>query len=221
MFENLENLASKNIFQVLNDLNDAISNAAEKIGIPGLVFLLLGLALSLAIGFFGYKQVKLLMMVGLGCIGYFVGAAHIASAQESITWLPDWSAYILGAVFAICFAGLAFFKFSYALFGFSTVAAYIMVLFYTSEQLIALGAAIVFAFLAVTLLRTVFILTSSALCGFLTVSFLSAIFPKASFLQLGAGKWGSMILSIAFFVVFAVVQFVLNRHSGEGIEEED
>ena len=210
--------SSKDIFQVLTDLNERLSAWATQLDIGAWVFFLVGLLATFAVGFFGYKLIKLILALGFGYIGYFVGVALTDVLTDRFEWLPEWSCYIFGALVAILFLCMAFAKFSYALFSVFAFAGYCVTMFYFDNQVLAVGGAIVLAVLSVTLIRTVFILATSFGCGMLSVSFLAQLLPKVELLQMGEGKWFALCLALGLTAVFAVVQFVINRRCTETVE---
>ena len=210
--------SSKDVFGVLTDLNEKLSAWAKEIDISAWILFAVGLILAAAVGFFAYKLIKLIMALGFGYIGYFVGVELAGLFSDKAEWLPEWSCYVFGAAVAIVFLGMAFAKFSYALFAVSGIAGYCVTLFYFDSQVLAVGGAIVLAVLSVTMIRTVFILASSFVCGMLCASFLAQLLPKVEFLQMVEGKWFSLCLALGLTAVFAVVQFVINRRCSETVE---
>jgi hypothetical protein len=216
---NLINRAStKDLYTVLSYINEKVCALAERLSIGSWILFLLGMAVAAVIGFYGYKLIKLVMAAGLGFVGYIVGNALAELLGESFTWLPTWSGYLFGAIIAVLFLFLAYIKFSYVLFAASGIAGYIITLFYFENSALALGGAVLLAILSVTFIRTVFILASGFSCGMLFVGCLSQLLPKVEFLQLREGEWVSLILALGLAAVFAVVQFVNNRHCGETVE---
>lgn len=209
---------SKDLFQVLKAMNGVLADAAESIGLPTFVLFAVGLAAATVAGFFGYKLIKLLMGVCLGGVGYFVGVALFELWGETAEWLPEWGCYICGAVFAVAFFCLAFAKFSYVVYSAFALAGYCTVMFYFENAVLAVGFAIVLAMVSVSWIRTAFVLASSFVSGVLCVAFLSELLPKVELLQLGEGAWFALCLGVALAALFAVVQFVTNRHVGEETE---
>lgn len=210
---------SKDIFSALESFNGLLEEWADRLNMNVAILLWAGVALSVIIGFFGYKLIKPIMALGFGYIGYFVGEGIFDLLSEHITQIPDWTVYVIGGVVAVLFMCLAFIKFSYAMFTVAAVFGYFIAFFYTQDSVLAIGGAFLLAMLSVLLIRTVFILLSSFVCGITTVSLLSHIFPKASLLQLGNNQWMAICLTIGIALLFAVVQFVINRHAGEEVEE--
>ena len=218
LLDYLKTAGTKDVFQVLNDLNAAVSAWAAEINIKAWILFLVGLVISVAIGFLGYKMIKLVMGLGLAYVGYFVGVELFRILYKTYDWMPDWIMYIVGAVLAVAFLFLAFAKFSYVIFSVSALLSYFVLMFYTDNAVLSIGVAVVIAMLSISLIRTVFIVGSSLICGVLTVSFLSQLLPKLTFLRLEEGKLVSLIIALVLAVLFAVIQFVVNRNSGETIE---
>jgi len=213
-------LSSKDIYQVLSALNGRLTDWATARGIATWLVFALGLAVSVILGFVGYRLIKLVMGLSFGMIGYVVGKALFAFLAEKWEWLPAWCVYVLGAAVALVFLCLAFAKFSYAMFVSFALAGYCVTLFYTGNTALALGGGILLAMLSVFMVRIVFIPTCSFLCGFLSISFLSQLLSKVESLQLKDGNRLSLCCAIGLSVIFAVFQFVKNRkYKEEWIEE--
>ena len=207
----LRDLSSKDLYQVLADFNDVVTDVADSIGIGAIWFFAVGLALMLVFGFGGYKLVKLITALSFGGVGYFVGVALFHFLQERAEWLPAWCVYVVGGLVAVLFLLMAFAKFSYALFAMFALAGYFVTAFYFNDVKIALGGAIFLAMLSVFFIRWVYILTSSFLCGFFALSFLSQILPDVERLQMEEGNWFSLCCALALTLVFAVCQLVVTR----------
>lgn len=207
----LRDLSAKDMYQVLADFNDLFSEWADSLGISAVIFFAVGLALALVFGFGGYKLVKLITALSFGGIGYVVGEALFTFFKARADWLFDWGAYLVGGVVAVAFLCMAFSKFSYALFTMFAFAGYFVTSFYFNDAMIAFGGAILLAMLSVIFIRWVYILTSSFLCGFFAVSFLSQILPSVEFLQMKEGNWLSLCCALALVLVFAVCQLVVTR----------
>ncbi len=218
LMDYIKNIGSKDVYTVLADLNSTIEGWAEKIKIGSWIVFLIGLALAVGIGFFGYKLIKLMMGLGLAYVGYFVGVEVFALVQKPMDWIPDWCAYIFGGLIALVFLALAFAKFSYTIYSVFALIGYCVTMFYTENLILAIGGAVLLAMLSVSLIRTVFIFSTSFFCGMITVSFLSKLLPVLTFLQFGQGRWGALITAGVLAILYAVVQFVINRKASECIE---
>ncbi len=211
LFNYISAATAKSIFQVMNDFNNTIKTLAGEMGIPAWLLLSAALVLTVIVGFVGYKKIRLLMALVLNYFGFFIGMELFSLMKESVKWLPGWLTYIVGAIVAVAFVLLAFVKFSYVLFAVSAVSGYVVLMFYTTNSLISIGGALAFAVLSVAMIRTVFVLTSGMVCGFLTVSFASALFTKAEWLQLGNTQWFSFCLALMIAAIYVVVQYVTTR----------
>lgn len=207
--------SSKDLFVILADLNQAVSDWANAHEIKAIILFALGLAASVIVGLFGYKLIKAVTGLGLAYVGYFAGAELYALLSEKLEWLPEWSCYVIGGVLAIVFFCLAFVKFSYAIFTAAGIAGYLVVLFYFENQVLAVGGGVIAAMLSILMIRAVYILATGFACGMLSVSFLSAMLPKVDQLRLEDGNWIALFLALGLTALFAVVQFVMNRHPEE------
>ena len=220
LLQYIDKLSSKDVYQVLDALNGRIADWASSLSVSAVLLFAAGLVLAWIMGLAGYRLIKLIMGLSFGTIGYLVGTACFSLLAEKWTWLPAWGVYVLGGLAAIVFLCLAFVKFSYAMFVSFALAGYCMTLFYIGDAMIALGGGILLAMLSVFMVRVVFIPTCSFLCGFLSISFLSQLLPKAEWLQLKDGNWLSLCCAIGLSVIFAVLQFVVNRkYKEEWIED--
>ena len=214
--------SSKDVFEVLNELNDMVSSWAEKINISETVLLIVGLVLSIAIGFTSYKLIKLILSLATGYVGYFIGVelftvleSKLMQAAKNSVDLPDWLQYVFGGLVALLFLLLAFKRASYALFMAAAAMGFAIVAFYTDSSILALGGAILVAFLSVIFVRFLYIWATSAVCGFLTVSFLSALLPKQELLVLKIGNWAAILIALAVTLLFAIEQFLTNKRRKE------
>ena len=99
----IKNIGTKDVFRVLEDLGASLEAWAKQLGFDAWIMFLAGLAATVLVGFFGYKMIKVLMGLGLAYVGYFVGVEIFTVAKETLTWLPGWSVYILGALIGILF----------------------------------------------------------------------------------------------------------------------
>ena len=218
LLDYIKNIGTKDVYMVLSDLSSTIEAWAKQLGFDAWILFLVGLVAAVVVGFFGYKMIKLMMGLGLAYVGYFVGFEIYTLMQKSLTWLPAWGTYIFGAIIAILFMSLAVAKFSYALYTVFALVGYCVTLFYTDNAVLAVGGAVIFAILSVSLIRIVFICTSSFLGGMLSISFLSKLLPKLTFLQFGKGQWLALVAAIVLTLIFVVVQFAINRRANEELE---
>ena len=214
----IKSASSKDLYTVLSDVNSAINGWAEKLQLESFILFILAAVLAVSVGLFGYKLIKLVSALGMAYIGYFVGIEFYHIVAPRFSWLPEWSAYIFAAVVAIAFLLLAFSKFSYTVYTMSAVMGYFITMFYVDNTVFAVGGALIFAMLSVHFLRIVFITTTSFISGLLTVSFLSQIFPKVAIFDTSSESIPSLILAYGLVVVFAVVQFVINRNDPDLLE---
>lgn len=214
----LRSVSSRDLFSILESVNNVCDRIALKLGINANILLWAGLAVSVLLGFLGYKLIKPLMALGVGGVGYLVGVEIFSLLDGKWSWLPNWLTYVVGGVIAVAFICMAFAKFSYALFAFAGALGFFVTNFYLDNTMIAIGGAVVLAMLSVILIRTAYILTVGTLCGFATVSFLSGLFPGVAMFDLNYDNWMPICLAAGIAVLFVVVQFVVNRHAGETID---
>lgn len=212
----VEFFQNPDILKLLRSCNEAISDLAEKVTLDAWILFAVATALALAVGIFGYKLIKLVMALGIGAGGYFVGEELYRLLAEKFTEIPDWAVYVCGGVVALVFCIFAFCKFSYAWFGTAAIIGYIAVGHFmpSGYALLTAGAALLIALLSISLIRVVFILLTSAVAGGFAISFLGQIFPEQGFLQVGEG-WLPYVLVAVAAILFAIVQFAINRHKIE------
>ena len=205
-----------NLTSVLSDLNTKISDFAAEIVLDPKILFGIGIALAAIIGLFGYKMIKLILSLSMAYVGYEVGADLIALVAEKIEGTPAWMEYVCGGLIDVVLLAMAFAKFSYVWFGSAAVLGYmVMTMFVPSTYgWLALGGALLIAMLAVMLIRTMFVLATSFISGALCVSFLSAMFPNWTLLNLGESAYAIwFVCGVA--ILFALVQFISNRYRGE------
>lgn len=213
----LGSIGSKDVYQLLNDLNGNIALWAEKSKIPALVLLIAGLVVAAVIGFVGYKLVKPTVAVVMGYFGFFVGVEVYNLVLPKAELLKGWGVWVIGAVLALLFLSMTLMRASYALVVIAGIGGYVMTSFYIDNTWIAVGGALVVAMITAHLVRTVYILVSSTAAGFLTVSLLGEIFPKVTQLQLAPGKWIPLTIAVLVAALFVIIQGASNRHRGERI----
>lgn len=208
----VEFFQNPDLLKLLQSCNNAISSLADKITLDAWIAFAVAAALAAAVGAFGYKLIKLVIALGFGVGGYFIGEDLYRLLAEKFTELPDWAVYVCGGVVAVGFCVFAFLKFSYAWFGVAAIFGYIAVGHFMPDGyvLLSVGAALLIALLSVSLIRVVFILATSAMAGGFLISFLGAIFPEQGFLQIGQG-WIPYVLVAVAAILFASVQFATNR----------
>jgi len=214
----IKTASTKDIYQVLSDVNGAVTSLADGIGVASLYLFIAALVLTVGVGFFGYKLIKLVSSLAMAYVGYFMGIEFFNIIQPSLSWLPQWSSYVIAAVIAIAFLLLAFSKFSYTVFTLSAVIGYFITMFYVDNPVFAVGGALVFAMLSVHFLRIVFIAETSFAGGLLAISFLSQIFPDVALFDIAGESIPTIILTYGVVLVFAVVQFVINRNDPDLLE---
>ena len=215
----LKGAITKDLFDISNDLNEYLTKVAERAEFSAWMLFAVGLALVFVVGLFAYKLIKPLSAI-LGCYaGYFIGAEiFYVLLKNRFESCPEWVAYVLGGVIAVCFLLLGFFKFSYVLFAVGALSGYFAIHFYIDSQMLAIGGAFLAGMLMITLIRTSVIFLSSFGCCIFTVSFLSGMLPNVEAFQLELDNWTSLALAVLMFFIYATFQFVTNRRRKEYIE---
>ncbi|MBQ1229411.1 MAG: hypothetical protein IIX80_00105 [Clostridia bacterium] len=212
----VEFFQNPDLLKLLQSCNDAIISLAGKITLDAWIAFIIAAVLAAAVGVFGYKLIKLVIALGFGVGGYFIGEELYRLLSEKLTEIPDWAVYVCGGVVALGFCIFAFCRFSYAWFGAAAIFGYIAVGHFMPDGyvLLSVGAALLIALLSVSLIRVVFILVTSATAAGFLISFLGAIFPEQAFLQIGQG-WIPYVLVGVATILFASVQFAINRQKLE------
>ena len=214
MFENFFNdLTNTDLFALLAKLTDGLTTGAEGMGIPPMVFYIVGLVAALAVGVLGYKIIKLLTAAAAAFVGYyFVGAELYFQIAEWLELdLPLWVPYIPAAIFGVLFFFLAFKKFSYAFYTVMALVGFILTYFYFKNVVLAIGGAILLALLCVCVLRIAFILLTSVVAAFVAVEMVAALVPTVELLQLSyTNLLGFAVVGVAA-LVFVVLQLIITR----------
>ncbi len=201
------------LFTILKDFTTAITDFAASKGIQSWLIFGAGILISILIGLFAVRIVKLLLALMMGYVGYAVGVAvftFFAKDQAN----AEWMAYAAGAVAAIIFFALAYAKFSYAYFTLAAYIGYIVGLYYfDNNTVIAIGAGLLIGFIAAVFARVFFVLLTSLTSGAIVASFLAALLPNAEWLEVSAKSTGFLAVALGVSAVFAVVQFISSRRA--------
>lgn len=211
----LKNITSKDIFQLLTDLNGNIAKWADWSHLPQILFGIVGILLALAIGLAGYKLIRPSVSLITAYAGLLVGDQCFRVLDEKWSLIPDWLSWLFAIALALVFATLSFKRASYVWAILGGIGGYCMLLFYVDDQILALGAAFLAALAISYLVRTTYVLVTGIAAGLLTVSFLSVIFPKVSAFDLQIDRPLSLIIAGAIALIFILTQFATNRFRGE------
>ena len=208
----LEGVMSKDIFLILEDMNDLVRTWAADLKISSVIFFAVGIALACVVGLFGYKLIKLMMAVCMGSVGYLVGVELFFAFYKHYEKLPEWCSYIAGGLIAIVFICLAYRHFSYALYTVSAICGYVITSFYIDNVWVAIGGAIVLAMLSIIILRVFFVLATSLLAGAFAGNCLVQILPaNLAIFQGEIGEWVPAAIMLAFALFFTIIQLATNR----------
>ena len=211
----LKNIISKDIFQLLTDMNANIAKWSDWSHIPELVFGIVGILLALAIGLAGYKFIRPTVSLIMAYGGLMIGDQLFRVLDERWSFLPDWLSWVPAILVAVLFATLAFKRASYVWAILGGVGSYCMLLFYIDDKVLAIGAAFLAALAISYLVRTSFVLVTGVAAGLLAVNFLSVIFPKVTAFDLQIDRPLSLIIAGSVALVFILTQFATNRFRGE------
>ena len=185
---------------------DKLTVLAGVMKIPAIVLFILGAAVALFVGLFGYKCVKLLCGIGFGVAGFAIGYELFTFLNGHFGWkLPGFIAIIVGGVLLIVLGFLAFKKFAYALFGLIGFLVFVFAYFVYPNYLIAAVAGVVVALLSTYFVRMATAIITSFIGGFTLVGMLSAILPKISYINYREGLTSKMV-AIMVFLVFVGIQ---------------
>ena len=208
-------MLSKNFFELFQELTNLFATWAKDLKVKANAMFILGIVLAVVVGIVGYHLIKLLMGVALGTVGYFAGTALFTYLRESFEVfekVPDWVSYVFGGVVALLLMILGFARFRYAVFVAYAAIGYYLVYYYISEELVmTLAGALIFALIASICVRFFSILLTSAIGGFAGVSFLGAILPKVSALQIGTTfdvKNVAFWIAVGASLLFVIVQYL-------------
>ncbi len=206
----------KGFFSLLNGLNeDVIAVWAEQLKLGRTLALILCAVIALVLGFLAYKYIKLFVSVGTAVMGFFLGRRLFEAVRAD--WMWDWMIWVFAALCALVLFALALRRSTYVCYTAMLLLGYCLVRFYLVDQFwVALGGALLLALVTVSYFRTMFILTSSFTCGILTCSFLFALLPDVKILEyqlfvLESGNLIFWLLALVLTLVFATVQFLINR----------
>ncbi len=202
------------LFSMMTQLNDLLTNTANGYGIPTLIFFIVGLVLAVGIGIFGYKLIKLLNAAILAVAGYYLVGAELyffVVNTFGLTTLPVWAPYIPAIIFGVLFFLFAFFKPTYAYYTIMAALGYIMAYFYTQNIFLALGGAVLLALLCMFFVRVSFIILTSVAGGFLATAMLGGILPGVAVLQFTANNWLALGIAGGIALIFAIIQLIITR----------
>ena len=211
----LKNIITKDIFQLLADLNGNIARWSEMFGIPTLVFGIVGILLALTIGFAGYRLIRPTVSLFMAYGGLLVGDQLFRVLDVNWIDMPDWLSWVFAGALALLFAVMAFARASYVWVILAGIGGYCTVLFYVDNVILALGGAVVLAVLASYLIRTSYVLVSGIAAGLLTTNLLFILFPKATVFNVRIETPMSLIIAGSFAMIFILTQFATNRYRGE------
>ena len=211
----LKNITSKDIFQLLTDLNGNIAKWSDWSHIPELLFGIVGVLLALAIGLAGYKLIRPLVAVVSAYAGLIVGMQLFHLMDAKWPHLPILIGWLLAIAVAALFAVLAFARASYVWAILGGAGSYCMVLFYVNSTTLALGVAFLIAIAISYLVRTSYILATGTAAGLLTVNFLSVVFPKVTAFDLQIDRPLSLVIAASLALIFILTQYATNRFRGE------
>lgn len=212
----LKSIPSKDVFQLINDLEGGLIYVADKWKISSMIFFVAGIVLSVIIGLAAFKLIKPTLIVANGFFGIMAGSALFYALCPKLTWMPDWLCYIFCILVAALFICLTAAKPAGSLVFYAGLLGYFIMSFYLPSRMVALAVAFLFALIAYLLPRTAYICGTSFAGALLSVGFLSMILPNVKELQLGGG-WTSIVIALVIAVAFILVQFGSNRYHGEEI----
>ena len=185
---------------------DKLTAFANSINIPALVMFIVGAAVALFVGLFGYKCVKLLCGVGFGVAGYAIGYALFEFLKGQFGWnIPGFVGIIAGVVVLGVLGFLAFKKFAYALFGLIGFLVFVFAYFVYPNYLIAAVIGVVVALLSTYFVRMAVAVITSFIGAFTLVGMVSAIVPFVEIFSYREGLTSKMV-AIMVFLVFVAIQ---------------
>ena len=185
---------------------DKLTTLAAIMKIPAIVMFILGAAVALFVGLFGYKCVKLLCGLGFGAAGFAIGYELLKFLNGHFGWkLPGFVAIIAGGVLLIVLGFLAFKKFAYALFGLIGFSVFVFAYFVYPNYLVAAVIGVVVALLSTYFVRMAVAVITSFIGSFTLVGMLSAILPQISYINYREGLTSKMV-AIMIFLVFVGIQ---------------
>ncbi len=197
---------------VLEMVNNKLANIAHAFKLPAILFYVLFAAAAIAVGIWGYKFIKLLTSASFAIVAGTIGYELFHVVKDHFGWekIPDFCAYIVGALVLVLFAFLAYKKFSYALFAVMGVAGFLVSYFIIPNPSIAVAGAFGIALLSMFFVRHAFIILTSFGAGFVCMSMASAILPNVALISLSKGIVG-FGLAIVVSCIFMAVQFYMSR----------
>ncbi len=188
---------------------DVLESWAETMGLPLIAFLIAGLVLSIGLGFFGYKLIKLVLSLSAAGFGFAVGYEAIM-AMESV-WFREAVAIASGAVFALLLLWLTFGRSSYVWFSLVFLfGAGISLNYLNDSWFTAAFVGLSLGLLSILVFRWGYILLSSALCACFAVGFLYMLAPEASVFYLGTIRSFGPVVVMAMAALMALAQLLMN-----------
>ncbi len=215
----LSELVKTDLLTLLSNATDAINEFAEGFGIPAFLFYIIGLVLAVGVGILGYKLIKLLSALIVAVAGYYLvgGELYFLLVDWMGLELSEWLVYIPAAIFGVIFFFIGFKKFSYAFFALMALIGYALTYFYTEVTLLAIGAAILLAFVCMYMVRFSFIVLTSFAAGMVSVACLSALLPDIIFFQMAYDNLIGVLIAVGVALIFAIIQLVITRNDGEKV----
>ena len=216
-FNNIFTGQGTDIVGALSAFGDAVNGLAEKMGVSATVFYIFGAILSLFLGMFAYKIVRLLTGLGAGLFVYFFfGELLIPFVSGVFKYELDKTiCLIVSVILALLFFGIGFKRFKFVICAVMAMIGYLVTMFYLSpyiEGVIApITGAVVLAMLAVISMRVAFAIATSFTFGFSLVYMLSCALPKAEVLNLQKSTMALVIAAlVALFMLIS--QLICTRH---------
>jgi hypothetical protein len=195
-------------------INETINTVASSVGesIPQKAILIVGLLLSIFLGAFGYKYVRLLSTLIMGGVGYALGSEVLFYvARDNFGWsIPDYACYIFGGVMLALLAYLAYEKFVFALFLVAGFIGFLIGYFIYPNYFLAVAIALLVAMQTISFVRPGFVIVSSIAAGFLFIGMISAMVPDVKLLSLSEGITGKLMAFVSI-LIFLTIQFQVSR----------
>lgn len=203
------------IVQLVTSVNDLIPFLSKT------VLAILGIAVCLVVGLFGYKLLKVISGLLAAYIGYTAGVYLTAFLAKKLSWFPK-SGILeigIGAVIGTLLFFLAFKQHKFFAAIVAGIVTYGLFMQSVGEVVfLSVGAALIVALLFMYFEKVFTILSFSFGGALLGLAFLNSLLPNVKLLYLysvdGVTHPGviGVLLGITLGLIFVLVQFLSNRY---------
>ncbi len=212
-------LGSKDLFGIVESMNNYVNNLAEMTKLPAIMFSAIGLILGICLGLIGYKLLKPFVAFVVGGIGFFAGVDFFLTyLWGRVEWIPLWFCYVVAAVPAVILFIFGAKKPVGGAFAMTFITGAIITSSYTESKMLIVAGGVLLALITGAAFRFTVVALASFLGALFSVVTLSQLLPAVALLQLKKGNLFSLAVLGVVFVLFILIQMVITRKSRRLIE---